>query len=598
MTGNDEQGAQETAPGQEEHEGGGVAVIPPAVHRTIVAVDVEGFGDPRRRNPDLSSVHQNIYDVLKRAFTRSGIPWERCDYADRGDGALILGGPDADMPKASFVERLPLALAQELSQHNSGHPEPERFRLRMALNAGEVIIRRNDAVGTTGIADGAAVILACRLLDAQPLREELGRSPGVLALIASSYFYDQVIRHSPGIDVFAYRHVKVTVKETTADAWITLPDQPRRPVRHRPPRGQGRGGFPLTRRQVLWIGAVAAASAAGAGGWELNRGPGPGTRLWAYRAGGAVRSGTTVADNQVYVGSDDGSLHALRASNGEQSWFYHTGDSVKSCPAVAHGYVFVGSDDGSVSALRASDGKRMWYFQTQGQVRANIAVWDAGALPGTVVYAADLAGGVYALSAPTGALLWSFTTHCPVYSDPAVAGGVLYVGGYNDSMYAIRGGKRIWAVSEDNSSWESGPAVTGGVVYIGSDDWYAYALCAGNGKRMWRTRTGGSVTSDAVVLDHVVYIGSDDGYVYALRASDGSVKQRYPTTGAVAATPAVVNGVVYVGSEDGTVYAFDAQSGRIIWTYWTGGQVKCDLTVVNGVLYVGSDDGYIYALRT
>src|SRR5205807_4612607 len=115
--------------------------LPPAVHRTIVAVDVEGFGDPRRRNPDLSSVHQNMYVVLKRAFTRSSIPWESCDCADRGDGALILVRPDTDIPKASFVERLPLVLAEELSQHNSRHPEPERFRLRLALNAGEVIVR-------------------------------------------------------------------------------------------------------------------------------------------------------------------------------------------------------------------------------------------------------------------------------------------------------------------------------------------------------------------------------------------------------------------------------------------------------------------------
>jgi outer membrane protein assembly factor BamB len=53
-----------------------------------------------------------------------------------------------------------------------------------------------------------------------------------------------------------------------------------------------------------------------------------------------------------------------------------------------------------------------------------------------VVYVGSDDGNVYALSASTGAELWSFTTPGPVSSSPAVADGVVYVG-YWGGVYAL-----------------------------------------------------------------------------------------------------------------------------------------------------------------
>ena len=63
------------------------------------------------------------------------------------------------------------------------------------MHAGEV---RYDEHGVTA----AAVTLAFRLLEAGPLKAALARSPGVLAVIASSWFFEEVVRHTcvgPGI---------------------------------------------------------------------------------------------------------------------------------------------------------------------------------------------------------------------------------------------------------------------------------------------------------------------------------------------------------------------------------------------------------------
>lgn len=93
----------------------------------------------------------------------------------------------------------------------------ERIRLRMALHAGEI---NYDEHGVTA----AAINLTFRLLDSQPLKAALADSPGVLALIASSWFFDEVIRHSTAADPAAYRQVRVHVKESATVGWIGRPD--------------------------------------------------------------------------------------------------------------------------------------------------------------------------------------------------------------------------------------------------------------------------------------------------------------------------------------------------------------------------------------
>jgi hypothetical protein len=122
----------------------------------------------------------------------------------------------AEVPKGLFVELLPSALVAALSVHNDTHPGQERIRLRMALHAGEV---HYDEHGVTA----ASINLAFRLLDAGALKAALAASPGVLAVITSSWFFEEVVRHSAA-DGAAYRRVRVDVKESRTSGWICLPD--------------------------------------------------------------------------------------------------------------------------------------------------------------------------------------------------------------------------------------------------------------------------------------------------------------------------------------------------------------------------------------
>ena len=167
-----------------------------AVHRTIVVLDVERFGDPRRTDPHQLAVREGLYRSVGEAFQQAGLPWTPDTREDRGDGILIVLPPE--VPKSLLVELLPSALVAALTAHNRAHPDEEGIRLRMSLHAGEV---RYDQHGVTG----QAVNWAFRLVDAKLLKAALASSSGVLAIIASSWFFDQVIRHAAADIPSAYR---------------------------------------------------------------------------------------------------------------------------------------------------------------------------------------------------------------------------------------------------------------------------------------------------------------------------------------------------------------------------------------------------------
>ena len=54
-----------------------------AVHRTIVLVDVEGFGDLRRTLPHRLATRDGLYRVVAQALEAARVPWEACHRGTR-----------------------------------------------------------------------------------------------------------------------------------------------------------------------------------------------------------------------------------------------------------------------------------------------------------------------------------------------------------------------------------------------------------------------------------------------------------------------------------------------------------------------------------
>jgi tetratricopeptide (TPR) repeat protein len=189
--------------------------VRPATHRAIVCLDVEAFGDLSRTNLDQVAVRSGLYVALRRALELSQVAWTDCYHEDRGDGMFLLVPPD--VPKSLLVADFPHILVAALREHNRLHRTEARIRLRLAIHAGEIHFDEHGAAGS-------ALNFTFRLLEAKALRIALSRVPGEVALIVSEWFYQEVVLHDPAHHPDRYERVAVSVKETSATAWITVPE--------------------------------------------------------------------------------------------------------------------------------------------------------------------------------------------------------------------------------------------------------------------------------------------------------------------------------------------------------------------------------------
>src|SRR6185369_16264238 len=168
------------------------------VHRAVVVVDVESYGDPGRTDDDRVVIRDGMHRAVEQAVTEAGIPWHTCDRQDCGDGILVLVPPE--VAKSRLVDPLPDRLVAALRRHNARSAAAAQIRMRVALDAGEL---RADTHGFAG----EVIIRASRLLDAPVVKSALAASPGVLAVIASGWFYREIIRHEPAARPDCYREV-------------------------------------------------------------------------------------------------------------------------------------------------------------------------------------------------------------------------------------------------------------------------------------------------------------------------------------------------------------------------------------------------------
>ena len=56
--------------------------------------------------------------------------------------------------------------------------------------------------------------------------------------------------------------------------------------------------------------------------------------LWKFKTNSSSRYSPAISDDTVYIGSDDGYVHALDAATGTEKWEYKVGGCIYSSPAV------------------------------------------------------------------------------------------------------------------------------------------------------------------------------------------------------------------------------------------------------------------------
>jgi hypothetical protein len=181
----------------------------------MFAVDIAGFTRPSRDDDIRRHVHEQLYEMQRKAFDGAGIPWAGCWHEDRGDGTLVVLPPG--LSGQGLVGSVPERLRGLVRRHNHVSCDTARIQLRTAAHVGLV---EHDGHGFVG----SDVNLLFRMLDSGALKRALAGSRADLALIVSDYVYDSLVRRHPslvGPDVF--EAVRCQVKKTRFRAWTCLP---------------------------------------------------------------------------------------------------------------------------------------------------------------------------------------------------------------------------------------------------------------------------------------------------------------------------------------------------------------------------------------
>lgn len=319
---------------------------------------------------------------------------------------------------------------------------------------------------------------------------------------------------------------------------------------------------------------------------------------WRFHTGKAIFSSATVANAVVYVGSNDGKLYAVRASDGSARWTFSSKGAIRSSAAIAGGIVFFSSLDGNVYALDAATGRERWHFATQGERRFTApgihgiqprnemmpdpfdVYLSSPAVSNGVVYVGSGDHNIYAIDASSGTLRWKFGTGDVVHASPAVADGTVYVGSWDRYFYALdaKTGALQWkfATGDDRKIYNqvgiAGSAtVANGKVYFGCRDSHLYALNAHTGSLVWSHDEHGSwvIASPAVFGNDVFYTTSDERTFFALNAATGAERFHVRYGSYAFSSPAIAGGVAYFGTFDGRLYGIDVSKGNVVARFST-----------------------------
>ena len=331
---------------------------------------------------------------------------------------------------------------------------------------------------------------------------------------------------------------------------------------------------------------------------------------WSFKTEGPIFSSPAIADGVIYLGSGDGFIYAIDQKNGTQKWKLKTAAPIPSSPAVTNGVVYFTNYSGLYAVL-AETGKLKWKFPAEATDKRFEAKGIHGTSPKNQlmpdpfdtflsspsvfngrVYFGSGEGGVYAIDAETGQVVWKFATGDVVHASPAIANGIVYIGSFDSNLYALDAetGQEKWRfksgedpVDHNQVGFQSSPAVVDGVVYVGCRDAHVYAIDAMTGRKKWDYYTKKSwVIGTPAVRDGVVYVGTSDSRLFhGIDAKTGRLKFTFNVKAPIFSSAALAGDLAYVGDHSGRLYAINTKTGKSVWEFQTEGSKSDPLKVLN-----------------
>lgn len=275
---------------------------------------------------------------------------------------------------------------------------------------------------------------------------------------------------------------------------------------------------------------------------------------------------------------------------------YNPGDRYPSTQAMKEALMGVARKTGILSHVTSptarNDGavKPIWTFQCEDEIRGAPACADG------LVYVGSYDNNLYAIHATSGAFAWKYPTDGGVVTRPVIHDGNVYIGSEDHRLHVVNAsnGRISWSYYTDGPV-RSSPTLADTHVFVGSDDGSLHAVHQLTGRCAWKFDSGTPIRSTPFVHGEQVYFGNEAGEMIALSFS-GALKWRFNAKRAITSSPIIHDGVIYFGSMDSTFYALDARTGWVIWRYRLGKPSISTPCFAENFVFTGAADGVISCL--
>jgi len=262
-----------------------------------------------------------------------------------------------------------------------------------------------------------------------------------------------------------------------------------------------------------------------------------GNRIWEKKLDKVITGGLTVADNIIFVSSDDAHLYALSATNGDELWKKRLSSISLSRTAVNDSMVFSRTIDGKLYALDKRNGEKRWIYDIDVPVltfRGNSSPVTAG---NDLVFTGFDSGKLVAIAAQSGLQVWEATVSVAtgrtdierlvdIDGDPVLIGEQVFAISMNGHVSAINvyNGQINW--TRKISSFVS-MGYDQRNIYITDDQDNLWAVGQANGDIVWKQdKLKHRRLTTPVILGKFILTADFEGYLHVLSTRDGEIGAR------------------------------------------------------------------------
>lgn len=296
---------------------------------------------------------------------------------------------------------------------------------------------------------------------------------------------------------------------------------------------------------------------------------GPFYAFWDRRDPSFVTGGVGGGDGRILLGTVAGEVVALAAGDGTELWRTQVSSEVLAPPASGLGLAIAQTADGRLVALEAEDGAQRWSFDSQVPL-LTLRGTASPLVSGELVFAGFGDGNVSAVAQASGAPIWKQRVMLPqgrteldrlvdVDGTPVLAGGLLFAGGYQGRLTALRpaDGGVVWAM--EASSFLDLTEGYGQVYFVSAED-VVTAVGQTSAAVVWRQEglRNRKLTSPIAYGNYVV-VGDAEGYVHVLAQSDGRFVARRKIGDGLRSKLREADDVLYALADNGELEALEVK---------------------------------------